>query len=58
MDENDLQHLPCEGDRKDVLKFKRCESKKLISLTAEVFGVLQSFLRYVVTNLTASKIKS
>ncbi|XP_060875314.1 ring canal kelch protein-like [Metopolophium dirhodum] len=45
MDENDLQHLPCEGDRKSVLKFKRCEPKQFISLAAEVFGVLQSFRR-------------
>ncbi|XP_029345666.1 kelch-like protein 2 isoform X2 [Acyrthosiphon pisum] len=46
MDENDLQHLPCEGDQTSVLKFKRCEPKKFknSSHTAELFGVLQSLL--------------
>ncbi|XP_001948325.1 kelch-like protein 23 [Acyrthosiphon pisum] len=44
MDENDLQHLPCEGGQKK--KFKRCKSKKIknSSHTAEVIGVLQSLL--------------
>ncbi|XP_016658626.1 ring canal kelch protein isoform X2 [Acyrthosiphon pisum] len=44
MDENDLQHLPCEGGEKK--KFKRCKSKqfKNSSYTAEGFGVLKSLL--------------
>ncbi|XP_060866001.1 kelch-like protein 2 [Metopolophium dirhodum] len=44
MDENDLQHLPSEGDQTSILKFKRCEPKKFknSSHTAEIFGVLQS----------------
>jgi len=51
MDENDLQHLPCEGDQTSVQKYERCEPKKFknSSHTAEIFGVLQSLLVYVVT---------
>ncbi|KAL4085445.1 hypothetical protein QTP88_027304 [Uroleucon formosanum] len=45
MAENDLQHLPCEGDEKSVMKLKICEPTKFknSSHTVEAFQVLQTF---------------
>ncbi|KAL4085456.1 hypothetical protein QTP88_027314 [Uroleucon formosanum] len=50
MAENDLQHLPCEGDEKSVMKLKICEPTKFknSSHTVEEFQVLQTFRKEVV----------